>query len=311
MTIRRSTSFYDFLERFPNDAACQQHVAAMRFGSMIECPHCCNGHRLHKTRKPRELYCPRCQVYISPTSGTFASHSKIPLWNWFYLLLLVANRSTGLSVDYLARQLGISRLASYRMLCLTRLHISKLEDRRPMGGLGVVVEIDETWLPNILPSDVNKGSGAIVFGIASRGRVINKVIPDRRAETMIPLIQENVLPTSIVVTDAHRSYNPLRSLGYRHIALNHKRGEWARDGLSMAHIESYWTSLKHFLRSHNRNVKHEILPLYLAEHTFRYNLHRQGENVFEALIAKFPTIDHSQLPMGAAPRNDRWSRRCG
>ena len=191
------------------------------------------------------------------------------------------------------------------MLCLARLHILKLSDQNPVGGPGIVVEVDETWLPNILANEPHNGSGAIVFGVASGDCVITKVIPDRRAETLVSLIRESVLPSSIVVTDAHRSYNSLSSLGYRHVVLNHKRGEWARDGLSMAKVESYWNSLKYFLRSHNRTVKRETLPLYLAEHRFRHNLRRRGENVFDALIAKFPIIDRSQLPKGAAPYRER------
>lgn len=305
MSSRPATSFIEFLERFPNEAACHRHIAAVRFGSALECPQCDNGQRLSATGKARQIYCPRCKVFISPTSGTLASHSKMPLWDWFYLLLLLANRTAGISVDHLARQLGVSRLASYRMLSLARLHISQLPQRKTIGGPGIIVEIDETWLPNILPTEPDTRGGAIVFGIYSQEGVITQVIPDRRADTMIPLIQASVLPGSIVVTDAHRSYSAVASCGYRHVALNHKRGEWARDGLAMARIESYWTSLKYFLRSHNRTLKRETLPLYLVEHAFRHNLRQRGENVFEALIARFPTIDRSQLPKGAAPARER------
>jgi ISXO2-like transposase domain len=119
------------------------------------------------------------------------------------------------------------------------------------------------------------------------------------------MIRGSVLPGSIKITDAHGSSSSLASCGYRHIALNHKRGEWVRDGLAMARVESYWTSLKYFLRSHNWKLKQETLPLYLAEHSFRHNLRQRGEKVFEALIAKFPPIDRSQLPKGAAPVRER------
>ena len=108
------------------------------------------------------------------------------------------------------------------------------------------------------------------------------------------MIRGSVLPGSIKITDAHGSSSSLASCGYRHIALNHKRGEWVRDGLAMARVESYWTSLKYFLRSHNRKLKQETLPLYLAEHSFQHNLRQRGENVLKHLSQSFhPSTDRS------------------
>lgn len=297
------TSWFDFLERFPDEAACYRHMLDMRFGPVRACPRCGSGKRLSATGRLRSLYCPHCDLVVSATAGTLAGHSRIGLWNWFYLMLLIANRTTGMPVDAVAQQLGVSRLAAYRMLCLVRMHIARLQeaDRGPVGGPGVVVEIDETWLPGVLPDNAGASSGAIVFGIYGQRGIHTQGIADRKATTLMTIIKDVVQPGSIIVTDGHRSYHGLRALGFEHIALNHRRGEWARAGYSTARIESYWTSLKYFLRSHNRTVARNTLHLYLAENAFRHNRRKGGENMFEALIARFPAIDRALLPKGAMP----------
>lgn len=303
MAVYPSTSCFEFLDRFPDETACFRHMLEIRFGPAIACPRCGTGQRLSATSRQRQLYCWRCSLVVSVTAGTLAGHSRIGLWDWFYLMLLVANRTTGMPIDAVARQLGISRLAAYRMLCLIRMHIDKLQqaDRGLVGGPGIVVEIDETWLPGVIPDDPLASSGAIVFGIYSQGGIHTQLIADRRAATLMTIIRDMVEPGSIIVTDGHRSYNALRAHGFEHIALNHRRGEWARAGYSMARIESYWTSLKYFLRSHNRTIARNTLPLYLAENAFRHNRRKRGENMFEALIARFPAIDRALLPKGALP----------
>jgi hypothetical protein len=36
---------------------------------------------------------------------------------------------------------------------------------KPIGGSGIIVEADETWLPNILPAELHTRAGTIVFKI--------------------------------------------------------------------------------------------------------------------------------------------------
>lgn len=300
--VEGSTSFYAFRDQFPDSGACLRHIAEVKFGSPLLCPRCADGHRLSSTGKQREIYCPRCRLYISPTAGTLMGHSRLPAWEWFYFLLLLANRSSGITVDHLARHMGISRLAAYRMLSLARLHICELRPIRQFGGQGEIVQIDETWLPNVRDSSQRNAKGAIVFGIHDKAGVQTCVIPNRRAATIMGLIEAWVAPGTTVITDSHRSYHALSKHGFSHVALNHCRGEWKKQGFSTAWIESYWNSLKYFMRSHNRVVKEAILPLYLAEHAFRHDARLAGACPFQRLIQAFPVIDQSRLPLGANPK---------
>ena len=48
------------------------------------------------------------------------------------------------------------------------------------------------------------------------------VIPDKRAATVIPIIQENVAAGAYISTDEHPSYSSLASLGFNHFTVCHK-----------------------------------------------------------------------------------------
>lgn len=295
-----STSFYAFRDEFPDANACLRHIARVRFGPELHCPRCTNGARLSRTGKSREiLYCPSCKAEFSPTAGTLLGNSRIGIWEWFYCLLLVANQSSGATVDQLSRQLGISRLAAYRALCLIRLHICELSPARLFGGPGEIVQIDETLLPNVRRSGQEGGRGAIVLGMHDAQGVRCWVIPDRTHTTILGHTTQLISPGSIVVTDGFRSYHRLTKLGFDHVVLNHSKAQWAKDGYSTSRIDSYWTSLKYYMRSRNRSVHHSILPLYLAEHAFRHNARLTGLCPFRQLISAFPPIDRTLLPAGA------------
>ena len=296
MKLDLHTSFYDFIERFPDSDACIRHMACVKIGQEPVCPYCERDTLFQTSYDVRKLYCRTCRKYIAHRSRTLMWRSHVCAWKWFYLLLLLANHSSGLSIDHLSRHLGVSRTAAVRMLSRARLHMREAFPMRRMGGPGEVVQIDETWLPNVYDSRQKNGKGAIIFGIHDKSGVCTWVVPDRKNSTLVELIDKWVDADSILVTDCHRSYHSLSQNGFNHIRLNHKRGEWVRGVYSMAWIESYWTSLKYFVRSRNRTVKEANLRLYLAEHAFRHNAQIEGVYPFERLISSFPDIDSPQLP---------------
>ena len=55
------------------------------------------------------------------------------------------------------------------------------------------------------------GGKVPVFGLLKRGgRVYAKVIPDTKGKILIGIIQDRIVPDSIVYSDAYHSYNVLR-----------------------------------------------------------------------------------------------------
>jgi transposase len=58
-----------------------------------------------------------------------------------------------------------------------------------------------------------------VFGLLKRGgKVYTAIIPNAKTETLLPIIEENVQPDSIVYTDTFKAYNALDVSAFHHYA---------------------------------------------------------------------------------------------
>ena len=295
--MKHSTSLDDFAVLFPIERAVVEHIALVRFGTNPNCPKCIGNAHLFLLRTRRVMSCSQCNYEISVTSGTLLDRSKIPLRTWFYLMLLMSNSSKALSVSFVERHLGLSRMTAFRTLSAIRLHLSRRCEGMIQGGGGQVVQIDETWIPQIKNPLSPNGAGAIVFGIYSQSGIMTKHIPNRSAAVLIREVLAGTHPDSIFVTDQHRSYLGLGRLGFKHISLNHSVAEWSNaDGYTTVGIESYWANLKYFLQSANLAPKIAYLDGYLGEHAFRYNCRKAGKCPFREMIASFPAIAKADLP---------------
>ena len=73
-------------------------------------------------------------------------------------------------------------------------------------------------------SEGNTGDlpGPWVLGICTKQSHVRFIIvQNRTARTLIPLIESNVLPRSLIWTDEWESYTSLSTIGYEHETVNH------------------------------------------------------------------------------------------
>ena len=92
------------------------------------------------------------------------------------------------------------------------------------------------------------------------------MLSDVRQRTIEPVITGAVAAGSLVHTDEYAIYTRLPAWGYRHKAVCHGRGEYARDedgdGFCEVHvntIEGFWSLLRSWLRPH-RGISQDKLP---------------------------------------------------
>lgn len=287
----------EFERMFPDEAACLTHVAKVRFGPDLRCPHCENGLLRRCRTRPKRLICKACQRDCSIGQGTVFDHCRGSFRDLLYLMLIMANSSATVSISFVERHFGVSRMAAYRMLMVIRAHLAASGSWAQRGGPGMTVHIDETWCPTIRQGGRGARRGLIVFGIIDEGGVNAQVVASRQKSELLPIITKTVRPGSLVVTDQLATYRCLGGLGFKHVALNHSRGEWSNGaGQSSSMIESYWTSLKHFLRFANGSIQEQQFGLYLAEHVFKFNAARSAHCAFRQMIGAFPRIDRELLP---------------
>lgn len=258
------------------------------FGKSFRCLICYKNVKWHAHRTRRGYAARCCRPYdINPTSGTMFYNTRVPLRSWFYLMGLFSNSRNGVSAHLAQRVLGTSHGAAYRICDRIRTHMALLEGQRSIGGPGVYVHIDEALFRGIIGG--NPRNRQIIFGMATKDCVVSFAIENRKAVTLLPLIQKYVHPESIIVTDSHRSYARLARLGWRHEIVNHAKFLWVNEnGIGQSQIETYWGHLKRSFRATHLHIDQKNIWKYIQEFNFRYNRrHRSGE-IFWDMISCFP-----------------------
>lgn len=283
---------------FPSEESIISLISQRRSGGVARCSYCDSANIILREKM---IYCLKCQKRGSVLVGTIFEHSKISLGTWLYLMLLMSNSSHTLPVSFVARHLGVTASSAFRMLACIRLHIEALHRGLVLGCSGEVIQVDETLIGSVKAGKGGGRSGAIVLGVYSSKGVVAQHIPNRRRETLFPLIQLHAAPGSWVATDQFRAYSSLSKLGFRHVSMNHGRREFVTaEGYSTVGIEGYWANLKFSLRSCNITPNFENLQPYLSEHAFKFSCRKRGIAPFEAMIADFPAIDFGKWSKRAA-----------
>ena len=99
-----------FQERFIDEAACLEYLAASRWPDGFVCPGC-GGRRAWVIARRHLWQCAGCAQQTSVTAGTVMHGTRTPLRTWFWAAYLVATHHPGISAKQLQRQLGLSRLS--------------------------------------------------------------------------------------------------------------------------------------------------------------------------------------------------------
>ena len=127
-----------------------------------------------------------------------------------------------------------------------------------------------------------------VFGLVDvhTGIGIIRVVPNRNGATLLPIIQEVVLPGSTIHSDYWGAYmhgaipaipvNP----PYIHHAVNHTRNfVCPLTGAHTNHVESFWSKMKMKFKAMS-GTNRDMLPSYLDEHMWRqFNGKRADPNI--------------------------------
>lgn len=150
-------------------------------------------------------------------------------------------------------------------------HIEKL------GGPGKIVQVDETGLNFKIKAHrgraPNNKTDALCI-VEFDNYITNAyscVINDKKASTIIPIIQSHVKEGSIIWSDEHKSYSSLNSLGYVHDTVCHKY-EFVNNetGANTQAVESYNNELNLEIKR-RKGIKTEKRPEFLVEFNWIFN----------------------------------------
>ena len=183
---------------------------------------------------------------------------------------LIEHFVAGTTARTAAELIGVNRnTAIYFYHRLRSIIAEKIDDEMPLYG---EVEVDESYFGGRRKGKRGRGAAGKmpVFGLLKRGgKVYACVIKDAKADTLMPIIKQKIIPDSIVYSDSFNSYNTLDTQGFKHFRINHSK-LFADKRNHINGIENFWNQAKRHLRKFN-GIPKEHFGLFLKECQWRFN----------------------------------------
>ena len=165
------------------------------------------------------------------------------------------------------------------------------ERRRPLGGIGKTVEVDETYVGGERPGKRGRGAAGktIVLGIIERGgNIIAKVVPDGSAKSLAHTVARNVIEGTEIFADMHPSYHGLKHKFDLKRVNKDQDGYVGPNGEHVNSIENFWRHLKCSIKGTHVNVSPQHLERYVKEFEFRFNRRMRPDAMLSELLTRFP-----------------------
>lgn len=266
----------------------------------LECLQCSRTMKLSKTLRNIDGFVWRCcnatcenyRVRISVRKGSSLESFKIS----FKTIIKIFTRWCEDQQQFsILRTIAINKTT---YLKVTKMIIEKIKmkttlNHTKLGGVGQTINVDETMLNYKCKSHRGRSPGnrtdalCIVELDNHITRAFACVIPNKKKETLIPLIIENVELGSIIHTDELKSYLSLRSEGFQHLTVCHKYR--FVDGLTGAQtqaVESFNNLLKAEIKK-RKGVRTNDRADFLVEFVWKFN---NRCNRFNALLSLLEVI---------------------
>jgi ISXO2-like transposase domain/Transposase zinc-ribbon domain len=264
---------------FPDDVACREFLARVRWPDGFRCP-TCGGDDAWTTKRGLWM-CRGCGRQTSVTAVTIFHRSHYPLRVWFSAMWFVCAQKNGVSALGLKRVLGIGsyETAWAWMHKLRRAMVRP--DRELLGGDGVSVEMDQTFIGGRTqvkraPRYANKSEVAIAVERRhpnGLGRVrLRQIDMAHRRDELFEFTRDTIAHGTIVYSDGESAYAiATRRLQLRHepIILTASKSP-AHEVLPAVHQVA--SLLKRWLAGTLHDGQTDThLGYYLDEFTFRFN----------------------------------------
>ena len=291
MTKAKTPTLRQFQDRFPTEELCLDHLMRTRFGIQHDCERCGRLAKFYRVKARRSYACEWCGHQVFPTAGTPFDRTRTPLRDWFYVMFLFTTTRNGVAAKRVERELGVTYKTAWRMCHQIRAYMASLDSDDPLGGPGSFVEIDETVVGGSVSGmgQGYMGNKTIVVGMLERGgELVTQVVTCRHKEAMRGLIVSNVLPGTTICTDEMGGYKDIDQSGYRHLKVNHNRGQYAtKAGAGVNALEGFWAQLKRGINGTHIHVSGKHLPKYLGEFEYRWNMRTVPHLMLDRMLASF------------------------
>jgi transposase len=190
--------------------------------------------------------------------------------SWSIQQRLIEHFVSGSTARTAASLVGVNKsTAAFYYHRLREIIALESEDASPLFGQ---IEVDESYFGGYRKGKRGRGAGGKipVFGLLKcGGKLYAKIIPDAKGKTLKAIIEDKVVPDSIVYSDTFSSYNVLDVSSFKHYRINHSE-LFSDHKNNINGIENFWNQTKRHMRRFN-GIPATHFHLYLKECEWRFN----------------------------------------
>ena len=267
--------------QFRDEQAAYDYVESQLWPSGPVCPHCgnCKADRITllqgKTTRIGLRKCKECRKQFTVKVGSIFEDSHAPMTHWLQAIYLMCSSKKGISARQLQRMLGGSMKTAWFMAHRIRLAMAPAADAGPLGGEGMTVEADETYLAKSKKTRKAPGVGLNakpapqVFSLVERnGRIRSMHLDDKNIRGAL---RKHLDDRSRLVTDGAQAYKFVMPTREQHESVDHSKFEWKRGDVHTNTLEGFFSIFKRGLVGTYQHMDKKHLDRYLAEFDFRQN----------------------------------------
>lgn len=266
---------------------CRLVFEGARWPMGVRCPRCGEGvavvRIMGKSARPGLYRCNACNrekrnAQFTVKVGTVMEDSPIKYKVWLMAFVMHTSSKKGYSSHQLARNLGVTQKTAWFVGHRIRHAMEVSPDAPLLGGLGEIVEVDETYVGGRRrgskggrPSANDPQKTPVVALVERGGRVRAMPMARVTARSLKGAIRENVHPDTRIMTDDFPSYRGLEHEFAAHETVEHRAGEYARGEANTNSAEGFFGILKRGVNGTFHHVSKGHLHRYCDEFAFRWS----------------------------------------
>ncbi|MDO9580193.1 MAG: IS1595 family transposase [Bacteroidales bacterium] len=289
-----------FIELFPDENSCKNHLKDLRERQGIKCKHC--GSVKHYWLKAKyQWQCADCNFRTTLRSGTMFENYNLPLRKWYLAMAFMSFSKKGLSAKELQRQLGHARYRTvWSMMHRIRVAMGKRDKLYQLEGM---IEFDEGYFSTETnekdKQNLKRGRGSqkqtnvavmaestpledVETGKTSKHcRYFKmKVLKNHLADEINMVLEEHFGNKCIVFSDKSTSYIDIAQYVEVHITEKSTKESTVKN-LPWVHI-AISNAKRTFLGIYHK-INGKYLQSYLDEFCYKLNRRYFGDKLFDRL----------------------------